>query len=283
MLTCQCATTMRAAAAFVAVLLAGEVARAQVREDSTNFTDSSSVVLNDRTIETRVSTQGFRIAVYNADGELFRSSSLIGKIHLDVGKKSYDFKLVPVANASLGADVDLSRAVGYELRIAVELEGLHQKTMNYAAIFRLSSLLSDSFLLKLQRRCPVSGKELQATDNQQKLVFEGRPLFVCCDGCAAVVNRDPQKYLDQLYSESPRESRPGVYEATLADAEAIARQERCPVLDERLDLVGVPLKVTVDGKSVFVACLGCAKFVQSEPEKYITKLAQKNEQIPLQR
>ena len=45
--------------------------------------------------------------------------------------------------------------------------------------------------------------------------------------------------------------------------------------------MGVPAKLTVRGRDVFLCCKGCAGDVESEPEKYLAKLpAERAERRP---
>jgi YHS domain-containing protein len=36
--------------------------------------------------------------------------------------------------------------------------------------------------------------------------------------------------------------------------------------------MGTPLKVTVDGRDVFICCDGCRKSLEDDPAKYLAKL-----------
>ncbi|GAC1337651.1 MAG: hypothetical protein NVSMB14_04790 [Isosphaeraceae bacterium] len=54
-----------------------------------------------------------------------------------------------------------------------------------------------------------------------------------------------------------------------ADAPAIAAQKTCPVSHEPLGSMGAPLKVSRDGKALFLCCKGCLKQVQANPDKYL--------------
>ena len=60
--------------------------------------------------------------------------------------------------------------------------------------------------------------------------------------------------------------------ATRVDTTAIAQQKICPVMEEKLGSMGTPWKVHVEGRDVFVCCKGCIKFLQKEPQKYLSKL-----------
>ena len=60
--------------------------------------------------------------------------------------------------------------------------------------------------------------------------------------------------------------------ATDADAARIAAQKTCPVMDEPLGSMGVPWKIPVGDRAVFVCCRGCIKRVVADPAKYIALL-----------
>lgn len=242
--------------------------------DDSSKSDSSTIQLGGRAVETRVSAKGIRVSIYDTNGNLVRPTGLRGEVHLNVGKKAYDFELQQTADATAIAVVDLAKTDGYDLELKFQLSSKELGKVVYSTTLRLPELRRDEFLMKLQGTCPVSGKVLDPAQKPPKLVFEGKPLFVCCNGCAAAVNKYPARYLAIVYAGQGRELRPGVYQATLADADAIAEQKTCPVLDESLDILGVPQKVEVDGKTVFISCVGCAKFLQADPAKYLTKLAE---------
>jgi Cu(I)/Ag(I) efflux system membrane fusion protein len=45
-----------------------------------------------------------------------------------------------------------------------------------------------------------------------------------------------------------------------------------------LGSMGVPIKVDVDGRPVFICCEGCRDELLAEPSKYIAKLSEEGEQ-----
>lgn len=50
------------------------------------------------------------------------------------------------------------------------------------------------------------------------------------------------------------------------------KQKICPVSDDPLGAMGTPIKVTVDGKDIFVCCQGCVDPVKNDFAKYAAKL-----------
>ncbi len=64
-----------------------------------------------------------------------------------------------------------------------------------------------------------------------------------------------------------------VAKATSADQPAIERQRVCPVTGSALNEDGMPLKVSVGGRSLFVCCQGCVDTVLKDPDVYFRKVA----------
>lgn len=49
-------------------------------------------------------------------------------------------------------------------------------------------------------------------------------------------------------------------------------QKVCPVGGGALGSMGMPYKVTVKGRDVFLCCKGCKDSIESDPDKYLAKL-----------
>ena len=107
-----------------------------------------------------------------------------------------------------------------------------------------------------------------------KIMVGGKALFVCCAGCSSKVRSSPDQYFTKVYSAKGEQVRPGVFTATLADAAAIGAQKICLVLDEPLGGIGVPMKVDVNGKAVYICCAACSKKLAAFPDEYLAKLTQ---------
>lgn len=61
------------------------------------------------------------------------------------------------------------------------------------------------------------------------------------------------------------------------DREAAIGQKLCPVSGEPLGSMGLPVKVAVESRDVFICCEGCRDILEKEPAKYLTKLDGKSE------
>ena len=58
------------------------------------------------------------------------------------------------------------------------------------------------------------------------------------------------------------------------DAASAEAQHACPVSGEMLGTMGAPIKVDVNGETVWICCAGCEDTVRSDPEKYLAKIKQ---------
>lgn len=61
--------------------------------------------------------------------------------------------------------------------------------------------------------------------------------------------------------------------ADKADQAAALAQATCPISGENLGSMGVPIKMTAEGKTVFICCNGCKKEFEKDPKAALAKLA----------
>jgi Cu(I)/Ag(I) efflux system membrane fusion protein len=57
-----------------------------------------------------------------------------------------------------------------------------------------------------------------------------------------------------------------------ADRDLAVRQKICPVTEEPLGSMGVPVKLVVEGKTVFLCCKGCERELRANAKKYLARL-----------
>ena len=226
-------------------------------------------------IDSKLQFNGIMFMISDLSDKRLSTSELTGKLMLRVGKKAkvFEYELLPLKNQALGVAVDLSTVAGQDLHMDIEIIGLSSGPLNCHIVGKLSAALDDSMLVQLQKTCPVTGKPLGSMGKPPKIMFGDKPLFVCCAGCETRLKATPEKYISKYYGTKGKQVRPGVWEATLADADAIAAQSKCPVMDEALGGMGIPQKVNVKGKAVYICCAGCAKKLDAEPERYLAVLA----------
>ena len=59
-----------------------------------------------------------------------------------------------------------------------------------------------------------------------------------------------------------------------ADRKIALEQKICPVENEPLGSMGVPVKITLKGQPVFLCCGGCKEAAQKDPEDTLKKVAE---------
>jgi len=92
--------------------------------------------------------------------------------------------------------------------------------------------------------------------------------------------------------EEPAAPTKGASEAMSAEAKAVeaelaklpeteravvAAQKVCPVTEELLGSMGPPLKVSVDGKDLYICCEGCREKAEAEFDSYFAEYGQISE------
>ena len=123
---------------------------------------------------------------------------------------------------------------------------------------------------KLLARSPVRG--LEAWVRQWLWPSERIPSTPAVKAVQALQSEPSQ------FSRFPKEL--SVIKPTAADANAIARQRVCPVMDEPLDAMGGPYRVNAAGRIIYICCPGCAGRISSDPSKYVAKLRERGIEAP---
>ena len=57
-----------------------------------------------------------------------------------------------------------------------------------------------------------------------------------------------------------------------ADRKSAEKQHFCPVSGEMLGLMGLPIKVTIKGRDVWLCCESCKEKLLADPDTYLAKL-----------
>jgi YHS domain-containing protein len=108
--------------------------------------------------------------------------------------------------------------------------------------------------------CPVTG---EAVNKNVKYEVNGRVFYVCCEGCADVVKKNPDLFLKPLEGEKKEEPE------FLGKGDGITT---CLVTGEPVDM---GLKFEVDGKTFYACCAGCIDMVKKNPAAYLKKTDKK--------
>lgn len=118
--------------------------------------------------------------------------------------------------------------------------------------------------------CPVMGSPV---NKNLKNEVNGRVFYVCCEGCAEVVKKDPDLYLKPIEGEKKeaekKEGDKKKEQEFLGKGNGI---ETCPVTGDPVDK---GLKGEVDGQTFYVCCAGCIDTVKENPAAYLKKSAKK--------
>jgi multidrug efflux pump subunit AcrA (membrane-fusion protein) len=156
-----------------------------------------------------------------------------------------------------------------------------------AAFAKLSP--ADRKLAEAQKTCPVlKGSVLGLMGPPVKLTLDGKTVFLCCSNCEPKAKADPAGTAARaanLRKAGTVETAPPARLVADAEAEvdiraemaklpaadrALAEKQRyCPRTGERLGSMGVPVKLNVKGRAVFVCCKGCIAEVQANPDRML--------------
>ena len=155
-----------------------------------------------------------------------------------------------------------------------------------AALAELSE--DERKLAEVQRFCPVRTNSLLGSMGRPfKLEIENQTVFLCCEGCKAKALAQPRQTLERVRGTTPTDivagkavpvetsANPEEMEITAvldqlpeADRRLAEEQRFCAVMGEsRLGSMGAPIKLEIEGKTVFLCCEGCTKRAQANPKK----------------
>lgn len=103
-----------------------------------------------------------------------------------------------------------------------------------------------------QALCPIMGGKV---DPNQYVDVEGQRIRVCCAGCLAKIEADPEKALATLASRGEH-------------AESL--QKICPIMGKAID---GKLFVEFRGRRIYACCGGCLTKIRKDPAGYARKVA----------
>jgi hypothetical protein len=152
---------------------------------------------------------------------------------------------------------------------------------------------ADRRIAEAQRFCPVlEENRLGSMGVPVKLMIEGQPVFLCCGGCKKGALANPEKTLAQLAAQKPvnatvpsempaappadaddeADISANLAKLSAADRAAASAQKFCVILSEnRLGSMGTPIKLSIQGQTVFLCCAGCQKKALANPKASVSK------------
>ncbi len=116
-----------------------------------------------------------------------------------------------------------------------------------------------------QRFCPIMPhSRLGAMDTPYKVMIEGTPVYVCCEGCIEDAEAGGKKTLAKaakLTKASAMMSKMSAKDRAAAEA-----QKYCAIANKNfLGSMRAPIKIELDGKPVFLCCKGCIAKAKANP------------------
>lgn len=145
----------------------------------------------------------------------------------------------------------------------------------------------DRKLALAQHICPVTGAALGSMGVPIKITLRNQPVFLCCAGCRGAAKRNPKEMLKILAqvaaSKPPQQASPPVAGPSAEDLKNLEKlpaedrklalaQKICPVTGEALGSMGVPVKIMLRNRPVFLCCHGCQHAAQQKPDEMLNKL-----------
>lgn len=162
----------------------------------------------------------------------------------------------------------------------------------------------DKAAAEAQGACPITDLGLGSMGVPVKVTVKGRTVFLCCGGCKSAVEKAPDGVLKKLDAAAAKEplhadahaAHPAGDHATPsagqagsfftadelenleklspADKAEALTQRLCPITEEHLGSMGVPVKMTVKGRTIFLCCAGCEYSVNEDPDGTLRKVDQ---------
>lgn len=130
----------------------------------------------------------------------------------------------------------------------------------------------DRQLVEAQKFCPIMVKNrLGVMGTPIKVVVKDQPVFVCCKGCRTKALANPDRTLANVEALKARVADEEI-DASLSklspeDRRLAEAQGYCPIMtDNRLGVMGPPVKIMVGNQPVFLCCKGCRTRALSNAE-----------------
>lgn len=141
-----------------------------------------------------------------------------------------------------------------------------------AALSKLSK--ADRTLVDGQRYCPMmDSMRLGAMGTPVKIMIDGKSVFLCCAGCEEDAKADGKKTLTSV--EKLKKATAALAKLPAADLPLAEAQLFCPIQEgSRLGSMGVPVKLMMDGKPVFLCCKGCESTARKDSKATLAKVAE---------
>ena len=123
-----------------------------------------------------------------------------------------------------------------------------------------------------QRYCPVMDTvRLGVMGTPLKVMIEGKPIFLCCEGCQKEAAENGKEALAK--AQKLKRATASLAKLPAADQPLAEAQLFCAVAEgSRLGSMGTPVKLMLDGKPVFLCCKGCEASARDNAQATLTKV-----------
>lgn len=130
----------------------------------------------------------------------------------------------------------------------------------------------DRELAMAQGYCPIILKNrLGLMGTPIKVMVNDQPVFVCCKGCTRKALANPERTLQVVAQLQINES---LARLSPEDRKLAQAQGYCPVMREnRLGVMGPPVKLMVGNEPVFLCCAGCKRRALANPNQTLAIVA----------
>ncbi len=139
-----------------------------------------------------------------------------------------------------------------------------------AALSKLAK--ADRTLADVQRYCPMmDDTRLGAMGTPVKIMIDGKPVFLCCAGCEEDAVAAAKKTLAAV--EKLKKATAALAKLPAADLPLAEAQLLCPIQEgSRLGSMGIPVKLMLEGKPVFLCCKGCEDAARENAKATLAKV-----------
>lgn len=152
-----------------------------------------------------------------------------------------------------------------------------QEAKIQASLAKLSR--EDAQLAAAQGFCPILvNNRLGSMGPPIKIVLKNQPVFVCCENCRKKAIANPDATLANVSAAKAKtaeaEITASLAKLTPEDRRLAAAQGFCPVMtDNRLGVMGTPVKIMVKDQPVFLCCAGCRTKALADPDRTLAMVA----------
>jgi hypothetical protein len=129
----------------------------------------------------------------------------------------------------------------------------------------------DRTVAEAQRFCPVmQDHRLGSMGAPVKVMVDGQAVFVCCKSCSKKALANSKATLASV--KKLKKVAAALGKLSDDDRKLAETQRFCAVQNENLlGSMGKPVKLTIEGKPVFLCCAGCEADAKAAPKKTLAK------------